>query len=169
MQETVRSSFPKSTLIIIAHRLQTIADCTRIAIMSEGLLAEIGGSEAASLCLQHFSKGDRTRQNCLRLSQALRRTCSKTLAACSACWPRSWAPPSSRSCGAPSHAPSLLVHGSMVEPRGQAAQGREGRPARQGLLVALTETGRVIGRTEDRPTDRPPLNPFFSAALCDAG
>lgn len=48
MQETVRSSFPESMLLIIAHRLQTIADCTRVAIMSDGALAEIGaGSRGA--------------------------------------------------------------------------------------------------------------------------
>lgn len=61
VQETVRSSFPNSMLLIIAHRLQTIADCTRIAIMSEGVLAEIGAQQAreksTSLCVRSLACG----------------------------------------------------------------------------------------------------------------
>lgn len=42
IQEMLRSEFPDTTLITIAHRLQTVLDCDAIAVMDDGKLVEIG-------------------------------------------------------------------------------------------------------------------------------
>lgn len=43
IQRTIRERFAESTLIVIAHRLRTVADYDRIVVMSEGTIEE-GGS-----------------------------------------------------------------------------------------------------------------------------
>merc|ERR1711871_1212304 len=40
IQATIRLKFKESTIITIAHRLETIADCDRIAVMDDGQLKE---------------------------------------------------------------------------------------------------------------------------------
>jgi ABC-type multidrug transport system fused ATPase/permease subunit len=42
VQETIRTSFPESTIITIAHRLNTVIDFDRIAVMDAGKLVEFG-------------------------------------------------------------------------------------------------------------------------------
>lgn len=42
IQEMLRSKFPGTTLITIAHRLQTILDYDTVAVMDDGKLVEIG-------------------------------------------------------------------------------------------------------------------------------
>ena len=41
-QETIRKEFADSTVITIAHRLNTILDSSRIMVLSEGRVAEVG-------------------------------------------------------------------------------------------------------------------------------
>lgn len=40
MQETIRDFFAEATVLTIAHRLQTIMDCDRVAVMGAGVLLE---------------------------------------------------------------------------------------------------------------------------------
>lgn len=40
IQKTIRSSFRSSTVLTIAHRLETIMDSDRVAVMSGGQLVE---------------------------------------------------------------------------------------------------------------------------------
>ena len=42
VQKTLRSSFAKSTILTIAHRINTIIDNDKIVVLSEGLVAETG-------------------------------------------------------------------------------------------------------------------------------
>merc|ERR1712151_173706 len=42
VQETVLKSFPMSTIIAIAHRVETILDFDQIVVLEEGLVAEEG-------------------------------------------------------------------------------------------------------------------------------
>ena len=42
MQEVVKEEFRACTLIVIAHRLRTIIDCTKIAVIENGQCNEIG-------------------------------------------------------------------------------------------------------------------------------
>jgi len=42
VQEAIRTSFAKSTVIIIAHRLQTVMDCEQLVVMSHGKVVEAG-------------------------------------------------------------------------------------------------------------------------------
>ena len=42
VQESIRRNFADSTVIIIAHRLQTIMDCNQVIVMSHGTVAEAG-------------------------------------------------------------------------------------------------------------------------------
>ena len=45
IQTTIRESFAECTVLTIAHRLKTILDSTRIAVLSEGKLEEMGAPE----------------------------------------------------------------------------------------------------------------------------
>jgi ATP-binding cassette subfamily C (CFTR/MRP) protein 1 len=45
IQYTIKSQFAKSTVLIVAHRLETILDCDRIAVLSNGKILEIGRPE----------------------------------------------------------------------------------------------------------------------------
>jgi ABC-type multidrug transport system fused ATPase/permease subunit len=40
IQRTIRSNFKEQTVLCIAHRLETIVDMNRIAVMSDGRVAE---------------------------------------------------------------------------------------------------------------------------------
>ena len=42
IQECIHNKFEKTTVITIAHRLNTIADYDKIIVMSKGKVAEIG-------------------------------------------------------------------------------------------------------------------------------
>ena len=42
IQTTIRDSFDDCTVLTIAHRLKTILDSSRIAVLSEGKLEEMG-------------------------------------------------------------------------------------------------------------------------------
>lgn len=42
IQKTVRAKFSQCTVIIIAHRLNTIIDCDRIIVMDGGQMMEMG-------------------------------------------------------------------------------------------------------------------------------
>ena len=46
IQYTIKSQFAKSTVLIVAHRLETILDCDKIAVLSNGKISEIGQREA---------------------------------------------------------------------------------------------------------------------------
>lgn len=40
IQQALRSAFRKSTVIIIAHRVQTVLDCDRVLVVGDGQLLE---------------------------------------------------------------------------------------------------------------------------------
>lgn len=40
IQQTIRQQFSQSTLLIIAHRIQTIMDCDRVMVLDNGLISE---------------------------------------------------------------------------------------------------------------------------------
>ena len=40
IQSTIRTSFANCTLLIIAHRINTILDCDRVMVVSEGRIIE---------------------------------------------------------------------------------------------------------------------------------
>jgi ATP-binding cassette subfamily C (CFTR/MRP) protein 10 len=42
MQRIIRATFPRCTLLVIAHRVETILDCDRIVVMAEGRVLESG-------------------------------------------------------------------------------------------------------------------------------
>jgi len=42
IQQTIRNEFSSATILTIAHRLNTIIDYDRIAVLSEGRLIEFG-------------------------------------------------------------------------------------------------------------------------------
>ena len=42
VQTTIRKEFPNSTVIMIAHRLQTVIDCDKIVVMKNGSIIEVG-------------------------------------------------------------------------------------------------------------------------------
>ena len=42
IQESIRKHFSQSTMIVIAHRLRTVADFDKILVMSEGKVKEFG-------------------------------------------------------------------------------------------------------------------------------
>ena len=42
VQQTIRREFSKSTVIMIAHRLQTVIDCDKIIVMKNGCIVEVG-------------------------------------------------------------------------------------------------------------------------------
>lgn len=42
IQTTIRTKFAKCTILTIAHRLHTVADCDRLLIMDAGHLVEYG-------------------------------------------------------------------------------------------------------------------------------
>jgi len=45
LQKTVRDAFADRTVIIIAHRLKTIADCDRVMVLNEGKILEFASPE----------------------------------------------------------------------------------------------------------------------------
>ena len=56
IQATIKDSFAKCTVITIAHRLKTILDSSRIAVLSEGKLQEIGApKDLLGNANSHFS------------------------------------------------------------------------------------------------------------------
>ena len=42
LQETIRREFSDCTVITVAHRLETIMDCDRVAVLSAGRVEEAG-------------------------------------------------------------------------------------------------------------------------------
>jgi ABC-type multidrug transport system fused ATPase/permease subunit len=46
IQETIRREFADSTVLTIAHRLNTIMDSSRIAVLEDGALKEMGEPKA---------------------------------------------------------------------------------------------------------------------------
>ena len=42
MQETINSAFPSSTLVAVAHRLETIVDFDHVVVLEKGAVAEQG-------------------------------------------------------------------------------------------------------------------------------
>jgi ABC-type multidrug transport system fused ATPase/permease subunit len=41
-QRTIKDEFSDCTVLTVAHRLKTILDCDRIAVLSDGRLKEVG-------------------------------------------------------------------------------------------------------------------------------
>jgi len=46
MQDIIRKEFEGCTIIAVAHRLDTIADFDRVAVLDEGSICEIGHPQA---------------------------------------------------------------------------------------------------------------------------
>ena len=42
LQRVVRSRFEKKTVLMVAHRLETLVEVDRVAVLSQGRLAELG-------------------------------------------------------------------------------------------------------------------------------
>ena len=45
IQTTIKEEFADCTVLTVAHRLKTILDCDRIAVLSDGKLQEVGEPE----------------------------------------------------------------------------------------------------------------------------
>lgn len=57
IQQTLRSAFRKSTVVTIAHRVQTIFDSDRVLVMSEGHVVEFDTPEnLLADATSHFSQ-----------------------------------------------------------------------------------------------------------------
>lgn len=57
IQKTIRSAFRTSTVLTIAHRLETIMDSDRVAVMSGGQLVEFDTpSRLLENSMSHFSQ-----------------------------------------------------------------------------------------------------------------
>lgn len=57
IQKTIRSAFRHSTVLTIAHRLETIMDSDRVAVMSAGQLIEFASpSKLLENPVSHFSQ-----------------------------------------------------------------------------------------------------------------
>lgn len=56
MQETIKKKFEKCTLIVISHRIRTIADSDTIAVLENGACKEIGNQSACSVMNTHCSE-----------------------------------------------------------------------------------------------------------------
>jgi len=54
IQMTIRSAFRSSTVLTIAHRIETVMDCDRMAVMSGGQLVEL---DSPAILLAFFPNG----------------------------------------------------------------------------------------------------------------
>jgi len=45
IQARIMTEFKDSTMLVIAHRLETVAECDRIMVLKEGKIAELGTPE----------------------------------------------------------------------------------------------------------------------------